>query len=126
MPSRVKTVADGFLLQERHRAALERLLSEHLPEIEVWAYGSRVTGRAHEGSDLDLALRAPGGAEIEPARLGAFERALEASAIPFLVQAHDWARLPERFHREIERRHAVLREAQTIEGAASSAPGGSP
>ena len=56
----------------------------------------------------------------------ALERALEASTIPFLVQARDWARLPERFRREIERRHAVLREAQTIEGAASSAPGGNP
>ena len=102
-------MADGLLLADRHRAALERLLAEHLPEVEVWAYGSRVTGRAHDGSDLDLALREPGGAAIEPARLGAFERALEASAIPFLVQAHDWARLPERFHREIERRHSVLR-----------------
>lgn len=119
-------MADRLLLQERHRAALERLFAEYLPEVEVWAYGSRVTGRAHEGSDLDLALRAPGGAEIEPARFGAFERALEASTIPFLVQSHDWARLPARFHREIERRHAVLREAQTIEGAASSASGGNP
>ena len=109
MSLRANTVADGLLLQERHRAALERLFAEHLPEVEVWAYGSRVTGRAHEGSDLDLALRAPGGAEIEPVRLGAFRRALEASTIPILVQPHDWARLPERFRREIERRHTVLR-----------------
>ncbi len=113
-------MADGILLQERHRAALDRLFAEHLPEIEVWAYGSRVTGRAHDGSDLDLALRAPGGAEIAPAWLGAFERALEASTIPFLVQPHDWARLPERFRREIERRHTVLRRGLvTGEGVAS-------
>ena len=102
-------MADGLLLQERHRAALDRLFAEHLPEVEVWAYGSRVTGRAHEGSDLDLALRAPGGVGIEPARLGAFCRALEASTVPFLVQPHDWTRLPDRFRREIERRHIVLR-----------------
>ena len=113
-------MADRLLLLDRHRAALEGLLAEHLPEVEVWAYGSRVTGRAHDGSDLDLALRAPGGAGIEPARLGAFERALEASTIPFLVQPHDWARLPERFRREIERRHTVLRRGLfTGDGVAS-------
>ena len=117
-------MADRLLLPERHRAALERLFAEYLPEIEVWAYGSRVTGRAHDGSDLDLALRAPGGAGIDPARLGAFRRALEASAIPFLVQPHDWARLPERFRREIERGYAVLRPAHPAEGAASGGAGG--
>ncbi|MYE03301.1 MAG: nucleotidyltransferase domain-containing protein [Alphaproteobacteria bacterium] len=108
-------MADGLLLQERHRAQLDRLFAEHLPEVEVWAYGSRVTGRAHEGSDLDLALRAPGGAEIEPARLGAFCRALEASTIPFLVQPQDWARLPDRFRREIERGYTVLRPGRDTE-----------
>ena len=119
-------MADRLLLLDRHRATLEGLLAEHLPEVEVWAYGSRVTGRAHDGSDLDLALRAPGGAGIEPARLGAFERALEASTIPFLVQPHDWARLPDRFRREIERRYAVLQTAQTSEGAEAGAPGSEP
>ena len=33
---------------------------------------------------------------------------MRESNIPFLVEARDWARLPERFHREIEREHAVL------------------
>ena len=117
-------MARGLLLQERHRAQLERLFAEYLPEVEVRAYGSRVTGGAHDGSDLDLALRAPGGAEIEPARLGAFRRALDASTIPFLVQPHDWARLPDRFRREIERGYAVLQDAKVEEDSASEAPGG--
>ncbi len=26
---------------------------------EVWAYGSRVNGKAHQGSDLDLVIRTP-------------------------------------------------------------------
>lgn len=34
------------------------LLGQHVPQAEVWAYGSRVNGGAHEGSDLDLVLRA--------------------------------------------------------------------
>ena len=36
--------------------------------------------------------------------------AIEKSNIPILVQAHDWAKLPESFHREIERDHVVLQE----------------
>lgn len=36
------------------------------------------------------------------------ENALRESNIPFLVEAYDWARLPESFHREIERAHVVL------------------
>ena len=95
-------------LSERHRRALEALLREHLPGVEVWAYGSRVSGRSHDGSDLDLVLRGPGLEEIPAECLAAFEEAVQESTIPFLVEARDWARLPERFHREIEREYVVL------------------
>ena len=36
--------------------------------------------------------------------------AIEKSTIPILVQVHDWARLPESFHREIERDYVVVQE----------------
>lgn len=38
---------------------LRELLRTYVPHTQVWAYGSRVTGGAHEGSDLDLVLRNP-------------------------------------------------------------------
>ena len=38
---------------------LESLLRTHVPQADVWAYGSRVTGGAHEASDLDIVLRNP-------------------------------------------------------------------
>ena len=95
-------------LSLRHRQQIEALLRRHLPGVEVWAYGSRVSGRSHEGSDLDLVLRGSGLAKIELSRLGDFEEALRESTIPFLVEARDWARLPQSFHREIERDHVVL------------------
>ena len=97
-------------LLPRHRRALEALLREHLPGVEVWAYGSRVNGRSHDGSDLDLVLRGPGLKEIPIEQLGDLEEAVRGSNIPFLVEARDWKRLPERFHREIERDHVVLVE----------------
>ena len=36
--------------------------------------------------------------------------AIEKSNIPILVQAHDWAMLPESFHREIERDYVVVQQ----------------
>ena len=53
-------MTDRLHLQPRHREQIEALLRKHLPGVDVWAYGSRVNGRSHDGSDLDLALRGPG------------------------------------------------------------------
>jgi len=102
---------DRLHLSRRHRRILEALIRQHLPGVEVWAYGSRVNGRSHDGSDLDLVLRGPGLEKIPTDRLANFEEALRESTIPFLVEARDWARLPERFHREIEREYVVLSSA---------------
>ena len=101
---------DRLHLLPKHRRMLEGLLRKHLPDVEVWAYGSRVNGRSHDGSDLDLVLRGPDLKEIPTGQLGEFEEAVRRSNIPFLVEARDWARLPERFHREIEREYVVLVE----------------
>lgn len=47
-------------LPRRGREELEAVLREHLPNAEVWAHGrSRIIGRCHSGSDLDLVLRSP-------------------------------------------------------------------
>ena len=95
-------------LSARDRARIEALLRKHLPGVDVWAYGSRVSGRSHDGSDLDLVLRGPGLGKIDVSRLADLEDALRESTIPFLVELHDWARLPKGFHPEIERLHVVL------------------
>ena len=108
-------MADGLHLPRRHRETIEALLREHLPDVEVWAYGSRVTGRSHEGSDLDLVLRSPRLDEIPADRFADFVEALRGSSVPFLVEVHDWARLPERFQREIERTHVVLRSGSAAQ-----------
>ena len=102
-------MTDRLALPHRYRDQLEALLRQHVPGVEVWAYGSRVNGESHEGSDLDLALRGPG---LEPLDGGFYDllEAIEKSDIPILVQAHDWAMLPESFHREIERDYVVVQE----------------
>ena len=95
-------------LSEKHRRKIETLLHEYLPDVEVWVYGSRVSGHSHDGSDLDLVLRGPGLKEIPIRQLADFEEAIQESTIPFLVEARDWARLPDRFHREIENNYVEL------------------
>ena len=95
-------------LEPRHRMQLQALLGEHLPCVEVWAYGSRVSGLSHEGSDLDIALRAPGLEPIPDSKLSELTDALRDSTLPFLVEAHDWARLPQSFREEIERDYFLL------------------
>lgn len=116
-------MTDRLHLPERHRRKIEVLLREYLPETEVWAYGSRVNGRSHDGSDLDLVLRGPGLKEIPAGRLADFEEAARESTIPFLVEARDWARLPERFQREIEREHVVvIGMAENPDGNGSKCP----
>ena len=100
-------MTDKLDLPRRYRDQLEALLREYVPDAEVWAYGSRVTGKGHEGSDLDLVLRGPDLAPLDGCFYDLVE-ALEQSSIPILVQVHDWARLPESFHQEIERNYVVV------------------
>ena len=101
-------MTDHLHLPFRYRQEIELLLRKHAPGVEVWAYGSRVTGQSHGGSDLDLVLRGPGLAPIPSDTLRALKNALRDSNIPILVEAQDWARLPESFHREIEREYVPL------------------
>lgn len=107
---------DRLHVSAKHRGVLEAVLREHLPDVEVWAYGSRVNGLGHDGSDLDLVLRGPGLEKIPIERLMDFEEAVRESTIPFLVEARDWARLPERFHREIERGYVVVVGSESFSG----------
>ena len=87
---------------------LEEILRQHLPDVEVWAYGGRVSGLGHSGSDLDLVLPGPDLEAIPIGKLVELEEVLRVSTIPFLVEARDWARLPESFCREIERGYCIL------------------
>ena len=105
-------MVEGLHLSSRHREEIVALLHKHLPSVEVWAYGSRVNGRSHDGSDLDLVLRSPQLAEIDASQLAGITESFRKSTVPFLIEARDWARLPKSFRREIEREHVVLVERE--------------
>lgn len=87
---------------------VQRLLAAHLPEAEVIAYGSRVNGSAHEGSDLDLVARNPADPLQPQSYLSDLRVAFSESDIPIMVDILDWARIPESFRQEIIRGGVVL------------------
>lgn len=93
---------------ERYRRRVEEILREKVPYAEVWVYGSRVNGTSHEGSDLDLVLRAPGLRPIPSDEIRALREAFRESNIPVIIEARDWSRLPASFHQEIERNYIPL------------------
>jgi predicted nucleotidyltransferase len=95
-------------LAEPYRAELLALLRTHVPDAEVWAYGSRLNGASHPTSDLDLVVRNPANLSQAQPNLGRLREALSESDLPILVDVLDWARIPENFRVEIDRTHAVL------------------
>ena len=97
-----------LLLRDQDRQRLVALMALHLPGITGRVYGSRVTGLAHDASDLDLALMAPDAQPIPFEQLEEFRQAVNDSFLPILVDARDWARLPSSFHTEIEKAYVEL------------------
>jgi predicted nucleotidyltransferase len=97
-------------LRPKDLALVHDLIARHLPaEVAVWAYGSRVNGNHHEGSDLDLVLRTPDLTALPNHLLAGFREALTDSNLPIFVDAHDWATLPTSFHPRILNRYEVVR-----------------
>lgn len=99
-------------MQPHHLAMLRALLHQHLPGAEVWAYGSRVNGDGHDASDLDLVVRQPNDLSQQTQGLGEIQEAYSESNLPIRVEIVDWARIPERFQREIERGYVVVQGAR--------------
>ena len=101
-------MSDGLDLPQRYREQVEAILRDKVPDADVWAYGSRVNGSSYDTSDLDLVVRSPGLKPISAREMQALREAFSESNIPLFVEAHDWARLPDSFHREIERNYVPL------------------
>ncbi len=97
-----------LLLRDKDKQLLKQLIADYLPDISVWAYGSRVTGAAHDTSDLDIVLRSKDLSPIPAPQFNCFVEAVRESNIPILIDVHDWARLPASFHTQIAQQHVEL------------------
>ena len=95
------------------------ILQKHVPQYEVWAFGSRAKWTAKPHSDLDLAV-----ITAQPLTLdvgAALADAFAESDLPWRVDVADWASTSESFRRIMERDKVVV---QNRDGAADSAKAG--
>jgi predicted nucleotidyltransferase len=107
-------------LQPEHLRLVLDILSRTAPKAEVWAYGSRINGTGHDGSDLDLVMRNPGDLNQPQKQLPLLREALGESNLPILVDVLDWARIPDDFRREIKRQHLIIRTVDATEPVSAS------
>ena len=81
-------------------------LRRHLPDAEVWAYGSRVSGQSWEYSDLDLVV--VGETMLDSRKLWDARDDFSESRLPFMVDLKDWRRIPQEWRDEILSCYAVI------------------
>jgi len=96
-------------LKEKHREEILCILSRHVPECDVRAYGSRVKGTTKPWSDLDLVVVGP--EKLEKRRLFCLQEAFEESSLPFRVETLDWHTISKEFQAVISKRYEVLKPA---------------
>lgn len=94
-----------LMLKPVYREMLEDIFSSYCPNAVIWAYGSRLGGDAHSGSDLDLVVKDFGDKNC---KLYELKELLSDSNIPFLVDVQEFSGLPESFQEEIIKNYCVL------------------
>jgi len=89
-------------LEPEHLVEVQSILRAHLPvHTQVWVFGSRATGKAHRGSDLDLAIDL--GQPLPRETESALQFAFEDSNLPWKVNLVDMQRIQGIFRRNVER-----------------------
>lgn len=88
-------------LQPDHHEIVSRILSEKIPGIPVYVFGSRARGTAKIHSDLDLVLK--GDQRQSDSLIADLREAFDESRLPFTVELVDWNRISHDFQ-------AVIRE----------------
>ncbi|MDO4681897.1 MAG: nucleotidyltransferase domain-containing protein [Lautropia sp.] len=84
------------------------ILQEHVPGLEVWAFGSRAKWAAKEYSDLDLAIITDTPLPLETS--AALNDAFSESDLPWKVDVVDWAATGRDFRRIIEQHHVIIQQ----------------
>ncbi len=93
-------------LSPQHLQTVRAILDRHVPNCEVRAFGSRVSGPAKNYSDLDLAVVAP--TKLNPETLRHLKEAFEESDLPFRVDVLDWHEISPEFQKVIGKAYEVI------------------
>jgi len=99
-------------LAPEHLNLVRAILRQHLPaHAKVWVFGSRATGKAHRGSDLDLAIDL--GQELPSNTEYALHFAFEDSDLPWTVDIVDMQRIDGVFRQNVWQDRVELRWGET-------------
>jgi len=107
-------MADVPLIDIRpdHWEIVRAILHTHVPQYEVWAFGSRATWQAKPYSDLDLAILTD---EPLPLALSAaLADAFSESDLPWRVDVLDWATTSPSFRAIVQRDKVVVQKKLTV------------
>ncbi len=89
--------------------AVEAILRRYIPDREVRAFGSRVSGTVKPFSDLDLAVM--GNIPLPASILADLKDAFSESDLPFKVDIVDWAETQKNFRAIIETAYVVVQRS---------------
>ena len=92
---------------------LERILKAYLPKATVWAFGSRVTGKAKPYSDLDLAIISTQALPLSV--MAELQEAFAESDLTIRVDLVDWATASDTFKSIIQQNKRVVQEGRSME-----------
>lgn len=85
------------------------ILAKLVPDCEVRAFGSRVTGTAKDYSDLDIVI--VGAAKLDIRSISNLRNAFEESTLPMRVDVLDWHAIPASFKKIISKQYEVIQTA---------------
>jgi len=89
-----------------HLEMVQAILRKWVPDIEVWAFGSRAKWLAKDYSDLDLCLVTQ--KPLDFAIMGHLQEDFSDSDLPYKVDLVDWATTSESFRKIIEGDRVVV------------------
>ncbi len=93
-------------IQPRHLEIVRKILRKHVPEYDVRAFGSRITGTIKKYSDLDLVI--VGKEKLLDNILFSLKEDFQESDLPFRVEILDWNAASKEFQKIIEKKYEII------------------
>lgn len=98
-----------------HWIIVRDILQKHVPQLEVWAFGSRAKWQAKEFSDLDLAIISDTPLSLDVR--ASLNEAFSESDLPWKVDVVDWATTSDSFRKIIAQKKIVVQQAARLDAA---------
>jgi predicted nucleotidyltransferase len=101
-----------MLLTPKQLITVQAIVKSHLPDAEVYLFGSRIDDIAQKYSDLDILVKMDTVVPLK--KLSKLREAFDLSDLPFKVDIIDWHRITPEFRKTIQNRCIPLRAPISI------------